>query len=212
MLSFHGATLPRGQQRTWPHILSWEAVLGEESYTYRRGAPTPEHNVTLCFTRNVAGSMDYTPTTFLLPGRGFKRTTTDGHEMALAVMFESGWQNIGASPEGVAQTKAKDFLKNLPAAWDDIHFIDGYPDEYCIMARRKGDDWYLAGINSSPAREVAINLDFLKEGTYKIIFYTDDVNGEVITVNRQLNTEESMKVKMIENGGFGLMVPDSFSE
>ncbi len=211
MISFHGATLPRGQQRSWPHIATWEGVLGEESYTYSRGMPTPEHNATLCFTRNVAGSMDYTPSSFTQPGKpGFERTTTDAHQMALAVVFESGWQNIGATPEGMAQTRAREFMKGLPTAWDDIHFIEGYPDDFCVLARRKGKDWYLAGINSGNERTVSISLDFLKQGDYKVKLYTDDADGKVTSKEMDINTQTAFVSYLIPNGGFGVIFYDSF--
>lgn len=207
MISFHGSTLPRGQQRTWPHIATWEGVLGEESYTYERGQPTPQHNVNLCFTRNIAGSVDFTPTSFDLKGtKGFERTTTDAHQMALAVLFESGWQNIGASPEALNKTKAKDFLRNLPAAWDDIHFIEGHPDTHCVMARCKGDNWYIAGINTDEPRELSISLDFLKEGRYEVTLYNDNSDGKVIVSKKQMFTKEMLNVGMIKNGGFGVIL------
>ena len=210
MISFHGATLPRGQQRTWPHIATWEGVLGEEMYTFPRGQPTPGHNVNLCFTRNVAGSMDFTPASFSLPGtKGFERTTTDAHQMALAVVFESGWQNIGASPEALNKTRAKDFLRNLPAAWDDIHFIEGHPDTHCVVARRKGSNWYIAGINTEEPKKLSISLDFLKEGTYEVILYSDNKEGKVITSEMQISTIDRLEVEMMRNGGFGVMVANS---
>lgn len=205
MISFHGATLPRGQQRTWPHIATWEGVRAEEHYTFRSGQPTPRHNVSLCFTRNVVGSMDFTPASFSLKGvKGFERTTTDAHQMALTVLFESAWQNVGAAPEGLNGTKAKGFMKNLPAAWDDIHFIEGHPDTHCVMARRKGTDWYVAGINTETPRELMIGLDFLEEGTYDVVVYTDNSEGEVITTHQQINRRNGLEVKMMKNGGFGV--------
>ncbi len=213
MISFHGATLPRGQQRRWPHLATWEGVLGEESYTYPRGMPTPEHNATLCFTRNVAGSMDYTPSSFTQPGYpGFERTTTDAHQMALAVVFESGWQNIGATPEGMAGTRAREFMKGLPAAWDDIHFIDGYPDDYCVLARRKGHDWYLAGINTGEERTLSISLDFLKTRDYRINLFTDDAVGKVMVKELQVHTQTPLDIQLIPNGGFGVVFYDSYEE
>jgi len=210
MLSFHGATIPRGQQRRWPHIMTWEAVLGEESYTYPRNMPTPEHNATLCFTRNVVGSMDFTPSSFTQMGwSGFERTTTDAHQMALAVIFESGWQNIGARPEGLEQTLAREFLKGLPAAWDDIKFIEGYPGKYFVIARRKGDSWYLAGINANTPRTLSIRTDFMEPGEYKVTMYRDNSQGSVVSEEITLETSQTMEIKIPANGGFGIKIPES---
>jgi hypothetical protein len=129
--------------------------------------------------------------------------------MALAVLFESGWQNIGASPEALDKTKAKDFLRNLPAAWDDIHFIEGHPDTHCVMARRKGNNWYIAGINTDEPRKLSINLDFLKEGTYEVTLYSDNTEGKVITSKLKINTKNGLDVGMIKNGGFGMVFSNS---
>ncbi len=173
MLSYHGETVPRGQQRRWPHIATLEGVKGEEYYLFEYG-PTPAYNVNLVFTRNIAGSMDSCPSGFELTGTPFsRRTTTNAHEMALAVLFESGWQCMSVSPESMAGNPARGFLKDLPSAWDDIHFVDGYPDEFAVLARRKGRDWWLVGINAATPREVTIPLDFLQPGTYDARLYHD---------------------------------------
>ncbi len=173
MLSLHGETMPRGQQRRWPHIATLEGVKGEEYYLFEYG-PTPAYNVNLVFTRNIAGSMDNCPSGFELVGTPFcRRTTTNAHEMALAVLFESGWQCLSVSPESMKNNPARGFLKGIPSAWDDIHFVDGYPGEFVVLARRKGEDWWLVGINAGTAREVSIPLDFLKPGTYHTKLYHD---------------------------------------
>lgn len=167
MLSYHGETMPRGQQRRWPHIATLEGVKGEEYYLFEYG-PTPAYNVNLVFTRNIVGSMDSCPSGFELTGTPFsRRTTSNSHEMALAVMFESGWQCMSVSPESMKDNPAKGFLKDIPSAWDDIHFVDGYPGEFAVLARRKGKDWWLVGINAGTPREVTVPLDFLKPATYK---------------------------------------------
>ncbi len=173
MLSYHGETMPRGQQRRWPHIATLEGVKGEEYYLFEYG-PTPGYNVNLVFTRNIVGSMDQCPSGFELTGTPFsRRTTSNSHEMALAVMFESGWQSMSVSPESMKDNPAKGFLKGLPSAWDDIHFVDGYPGEFAVLARRKGQDWWLVGINAGKPREVTVPLDFLKPATYKAKLYHD---------------------------------------
>ena len=173
MLSFHGDTLPRGQQRRWPNIATLEGVKGEEHYLFGQG-PTPAYNVNLVFTRNVTGSMDACPSGFELPGSPLaRRTTSNAHEMALAVLFESGWQSMSVSPESMKDNPAKGFLKNIPSAWDDIRFIDGRPGEFAVLARRKGRDWWVVGINAGTAREVSIPLDFLNLGSYTVKLYHD---------------------------------------
>ena len=173
MLSYHGETMPRGQQRRWPHIATLEGVKGEEYYLFERG-PTPAYNVNLVFTRNIVGSMDNCPSGFELVGTPFsRRVTTNAHEMALAVLFESGWQSMSVSPESMKDNPARGFLQGIPSAWDDIHFVDGFPGEFAVLARRRGPDWWLVGINAGTLREVNIPLDFLKTGTYQARLFHD---------------------------------------
>lgn len=151
LVNFHGATIPRGWQRTWPNLMSTEGVYGAEWYnnvpTFTQKAAC--HNATLPFTRNVIGPMDYTPCTF--SDSQHPHITTHGHELALTVLFESGLQHLADRPESyLAQPQeVQDFLSSLPAAWDETRFVAGYPGEYVIMARRSGNKWYLAGINGT---------------------------------------------------------------
>ncbi|MDP6636264.1 MAG: glycoside hydrolase family 97 catalytic domain-containing protein [Phycisphaerae bacterium] len=212
MLSFHGAAAPRGQQRRWPHIATVEGVMGEEWYTFGKRTPGPLHNVSLAFTRNVVGSMDYHGTTFSMKPRGAARKTTDAHEMALAVVFESGWQCISVSPEGMKGHPAGGFLKDIPTAWDDIKAISGRPDEYVALARRKGRKWYLAGINAGKARTVRIPMDFLSNGEYKAAIYRDGKAGatptetEVLVETVNVDKTTVHELQMQADGGFGIVL------
>lgn len=151
LVNFHGATLPRGWQRTYPNLVSTEAVYGAEWYN---NVPTftdkaASHNATLPFTRNVVGSMDYTPCAF--SDSQHPHITTHAHELALTVLFESGIQHLADRPESImAQPEeVRRFFTSLPTTWDDTLLLDGYPGEYVLMARRKGERWYIAAINGS---------------------------------------------------------------
>ena len=162
LVDFHGCTIPRGWQRTWPNLMSMESVLGAEWYN---NGPflTPRaagHNATLPFTRNVIGPMDYTPGTF--SDSQFPHITTYAHELALPILFESGLQHMPDRPEAYAGLPAevRELLSGLPAAWDDTRLLAGYPGEYAVLARRKGNRWYIAGING---REEAADITFPTE-------------------------------------------------
>lgn len=211
-ISFHGSTLPRGQRRRWPHIMTWESILAEEWYTLPNAKnpcppPTPTHNCTVPFTRNVVGPMDYTPVFF----SNKDKKTTDAHELALSVIFESGWQCLSDSPESYNASPAKPFLKEVHAAWDDIHFIDGYPGKFTCLARRKGNDWFIAAINSEKARKIAVPLDFLKRGTYSVTLYKDSDEGKGIAVeNVTLDSSQPFEISVAANGGFCMRVTNSY--
>ena len=201
MISVHGSTIPRGEQRRWPHLITREGVFGAEHYSIGPFLGLAWHNCTLPFTRNVVGSMDYTPVAFSVKGR----ETTDAHELALSVIFESGWQCLADSPESFRSNPGTPFLKNLPAAWDDIHFIEGFPREYCVLARRKGSAWYVAGINEATPRDLLIPLDFLKRGAWSVALYRDGADGRKLVVeNIQVNSRDGMKIHLPPNGGFAV--------
>ncbi len=207
MVSFHGATIPRGQSRRWPHIASWEAVLGAEYYQdWSKTPPLPEHTCTLPFTRNAVGPMDFTGVTFSTD----RKKTTNAHELALSVIFESGWQNIADKPEAYAASPGKPFLKEVPAAWDDIHFIDGYPGEFVCLARRKGNDWFVAAINAEKERTIKAPLDFLKPDKYSAKLYCDDEAAKDIAVKEiTLDTAQALAIAVPANGGFAVRIADS---
>ena len=165
LVNFHGATIPRGWQRTWPNLMSTEGVYGAEWYnnvaTFT--AKAASHNATLPFTRNVIGPMDYTPCAF--SDSQHPHITTHAHELALTVLFESALQHLADRPESLlAQPKeVKDFFGQLPTAWDETRYVSGYPGESVVLARRQGTTWYVAGINGTDSeRTLAVPLGFVK--------------------------------------------------
>ena len=176
LVNFHGATVPRGWQRTWPNLMSTEGVYGAEWYN---NVPTftakaARHNATLPFTRNVIGPMDYTPCTF--SDSQHPHITTNGHELALTVLFESALQHLADRPESyLAQPQAvQDFFDYLPTTWDESRLVCGYPGEYVVMARRSGTTWYVAGINGSDEqRTLKFSLDFIKGDVSEMTLFGD---------------------------------------
>ena len=178
-VNFHGATLPRGWQRTFPNLLSTEAVYGAEWYnnvpTFTNKAAA--HNATLPFTRNVVGSMDYTPCAF--SDSQNPHITTNAHELALTVLFESGLQHLADRPESLlAQPQeVQDFFGKLPAAWDEIKFVGGYPADYVVIARKRNNKWYVAGINGTDAdKTISLDLSFVGNGNFRL--FEDGENAE----------------------------------
>jgi alpha-glucosidase len=166
MVNFHGATIPRGWQRTWPNLMSTEAVRGFENVTFTQDNANeePTQCAMLPFTRNAFDPMDYTPMCLYKVPR-INRLTTAAFELALSVIFLSGAQHFVEIPEGMAHMPSyiKEFLQKLPTGWDDVKFIDGFPGEYVVLARKSGSKWYIAGINgTSEEKSVSLNLDIFK--------------------------------------------------
>lgn len=208
MVYFHGCLVPRGWSRTYPNLMTYEAVRGAEWYNNGPEFTTtaPEHNAILPFTRNVVGGMDYTPVTFT--NSQFPHTTSYGHELALSVLFESGLQHFADRPQGYYELPdaAKTFLKNVPNAWDDIKLLDGTPGRDVVIARRKGNAWYIGGITAEQRREKtkSIKFDFLPEGVkYKLTLITDGKHDKDFAVQYLvIDKTSSVDVKLLRRGGF----------
>jgi hypothetical protein len=167
LINFHGATLPRGLQRTYPNLMTVEAIKGMEFRTFSQETEDvqPVHCTTIPFIRNIFDPMDYTPMALdKIPN--IKRSTSTGFELALSVVFQSGIQHFAEIPEGMAKMPVyvKLFLQELPTHWDDIRFVDGFPGKRVVIARRSGKKWYVAGINgeSSP-QQFSLDLSFVKK-------------------------------------------------
>ncbi|WP_338357424.1 glycoside hydrolase family 97 protein, partial [Yeosuana marina] len=208
MVYFHGCLVPRGWQRTYPNLMTYEGVRGAEWYNNGPELTTiaPEHNNTLPYTRNVIGSMDYTPVTFT--NSQYAHITSYGHELALSVVFESGIQHMADRPEGYNSLPdaPKTFLKHVPSSWDDIKFLDGYPGKFTVIARRNGKDWYIGGINSGGREEKVqrLKFDFLPDGiTYKLTLIADGEHDKAFSTKyRVVDKSSAIDVKMLRRGGF----------
>lgn len=207
MVYFHGSTVPRGWSRTYPNLMTMEAVAGAEQYNNGPVMTTeaPAHNATLPFTRNVIGPMDYTPITFT--NSQYTHTTTYAHELALAVVFESGVQNFADRPAGFDNLPyaEKLFLTKVPAAWDNTKLLSGYPGKSVVIARRKGKEWYIGGINGDRrGGQTSIDLGFLPAGKkYKLTLMSD---GEYDSVFQEqyivVENKDKVPVKWLPRGGF----------
>ena len=182
LVNFHGATIPRGWQRTYPNLMSVEAVYGAEWYN-NNATLTPKaaaHNATLPFTRNVIGPMDYTPCTF--SDSQHPHITTHAHELALSVLFESPLLHWADKPESyLAQPRdVRDFMSALPTTWDETRLLGGYPGEWVVMARRSGSTWYVTGINGKDtAQTLSFDTSILPKGRYTLFADKPGYKGEL---------------------------------
>jgi len=206
LVNFHGAPIPRGWQRTYPNLLSTEGVYGAEWYNnvghFTNKAAS--HNATLPYTRNVIGPMDYTPCAF--SDSQHPHITSNAHELALTVLYESGLQHLADRPESfLAQPQAvQDFLGKLPVVWDETRFVSGYPGQSAVLARRSGDTWFVAGINGlDDPQTLATDLGFIGKGKVKAQLFADDASGNwKISTVKKLPTEISCQPR----GGFVLVI------
>lgn len=207
LVNFHGCTLPRGWQRTYPHLVTAEAILGMEMVTFLQSAADTQanHCAMLPFTRNAFDPMDFTPMNLTgLTNSNVIRKTTPAFELALSVLFLSGIQHYAQSPEGMTKVSddVRNFLKTLPDNWDDVKFLEGYPGKYAVIARRSGDRWYIAGINGE-ITEKKVDIDLEAFNKNKATIFTEGTNGELFS-KTELNVlkEKNYSLTLKGNGGF----------
>ncbi|MFE4970208.1 glycoside hydrolase family 97 catalytic domain-containing protein [Streptomyces sp. NPDC056660] len=199
LVDFHGATLPKGIQRTWPQVMSMESVGGEEKRTN-----TSAHLTTLPFTRNVIGSMDFTPGGFQRVGQ---RPNSDAAETGLTVAYESGLQMLAGTPESYdARPLARDFLDQLPAAWDDTRLLAGSPGREAVLARRSGNRWFLGGVYAGAAHTATVPLT-IGRGQWLVQTIRDGAEG-LVQESRVLRGGDDLSVDVVADGGFaGIACP-----
>ena len=180
-----------------------EGIRGEEYVTFGQyfADNQPTHCTMLPFTRNLFDPMDFTPVNFSgIPN--IKRRTTDGFEIALSVLFTSGIQHIAETPTGMAVQKdfVKEYMSSLPETWDDVKFIDGYPGKYVVLARRKGEKWYIGGINGeNTVRKISLNFSFIDK-TSKGFIITDSDNNNFVKEDIDFSTPLNLVLQSY--GGF----------
>lgn len=206
MINFHGSALPTGLQRTWPHIMSYESVRGMEN------GISPERSLIVPFTRNVTGSMDFTPVVFSRDNE----KTSKAQQVAMAVVYESGWQHMSDKPEGYAdEPAAMPFLQNLPTTWDEVRLLDGTPGEDVVLARRSGERWFVGGMRAGSGEPLRLPLAGLAAGKgpaagkrVVVDLLADDGTDGSATVHttRRATTGETLDVPTADNGGFTAVV------
>jgi alpha-glucosidase len=197
MVNFHGSNIPKGIHRTWPHVMTMEGVHGAE-----KGANvTMPHLTTLPFTRNVIGSMDYTPGAFHRDNR--PTVNADAHELALTVLFESGLQNLaGTEASYDARPEARRFLEQVPSVWDSTRLLSGRPGNHVVMARQSGDRWFIGAGVSGAGRTLEVPLDFLR-GRWLVEVIRDDGAGGLLRKPHVVTGPSgSLSVDVVDGGGF----------
>lgn len=197
VVNCHGANKPTGERVQYPHLLNREAVNGEEYGGYSG------YNLTVWpYTRGVVGPMDLTPR---LNTTG---SVTNGAQLAMNILFECGIPCMASSVDEYKASNAKALLMGLPAAWDDIHFIDGEITKYTMLARRSGDRWYAAAIANEAKSKLEMPLDFLDANTIYDAFIFRDGVGRTNLKNEIMHgvtTDDVLKFGLQASGGYSVM-------
>jgi alpha-glucosidase len=213
MINFHGAYKPTGLLRTLPNQLTREGILGNE-YNRWSARVTPEHKLTLPFTRFLAGPADFTPGGFLnrqpaqfkADGKRAEVQGTRCSELALFVVYDSPICCVCDHPDHYRDQPGADFLKIVPTVWDDTRVLDGIVAQHLVMVRRSGDEWFLGAMTDRNARDVSVKLDFLGKGRWKMKLWKDaadsDVNAEHLEKEeRTMVGSEIVKLHLAPAGG-----------
>lgn len=214
IVDFHGSYKPTGIRRTYPNLLTREGVLGLE-HTKWSDRITPEHNVTIPFTRMLAGPMDYTPGAFQHVTREefeprYDAPTAMGtrcHHLAMFVVYESPLQMVCDYPGTYRGEPGADFLTKVAASWDETRVLSGVIGDYVAIARRSSYDWFIGALTDWEPRSINLNLDFLDQGQYHARVYSDgpltDMNPASISIRDiTVSATDTITAKMASGGGY----------
>ncbi len=218
-VDFHGSFKPAGLEYKYPNVLSYEGVRGME----QMGGCRPDNSVFLPFMRNAVGAMDYTPGAMLSmqpeiycsERPNSASIGTRAYQMALFVIFESGLQMMADNPTLYYRNdECTRYITQVPQTWDETVALKAKVGEYAIVAKRKGDKWYIGGMTNNQQQEriFELNLDFLKEGqTYQMISFEDGINANHQAMDYKkkectLKKGDKITVRLARNGGFAAVI------
>lgn len=219
LVDFHGAFKPAGLARKYPNYITNEGLKGLENVKWSEDI-TPDHNCTLPFTRMLAGFMDYTPGAMINAQKDnfrilFERPMSMGtraHQIALYVIYESPLQMLADNPSNyIANESSTKFISKIPTVWDNTIAIDGKIGDYVIIARQKGDSWYIGAITDWTARDFEIKLDFLENGDYELLSANDGINADryasdIKFKKIKVKKDDVVKIKMEKGGGYSAVL------
>ena len=209
---FHGCTMPRGWEKMYPNYVASEAVLASENVFFNEEAAKRQaYDLTLHpFCRNATASMDWggiIMNKYLSKDNKSRhsRKTTDIFELASGIIMQTSVQCVAMQPNNLDNNELPqfelDFLRQLPTTWEETRFIDGYPGKYVILARRHGQDWYVAGL-SAEDKPLTLTLDlpmFDKGETLQ--YYNDSSKREPMLTKLKIDKKGKAKVTLQPNGG-----------
>jgi alpha-glucosidase len=210
LVDMHGAYPPAGLNRTFPNYLTQEGIMGAE-YNKWSNRVTATHNVSLAYTRMLLGPVDYTPGGFRNFAPGDFRVvfsppnvqTTRAHGLGMFVVYESPFQMVADSPDIYESSPAGfDFIRAVPAAWDETRFVAGDIDDYVVVARRKGGDWYIGAMGNEKPHEIKLPLAFLGAGRFNAKIYEDGATPVSLNEStRDVTPQDTVVLKLAPSGG-----------
>ena len=218
VVDFHGVYTPTGLSRTWPNVLTQEGVLAVE-YVKLGNSFTPEHMMRLPFTRGLLGPADVTPGAFLnvrpdqfapnsVPS---KVIGTRARHLAFAMLIDSPYLCMADAPENYREEPGLNFFRKLPTTWDETRVLSSGLMNHLVQARRKGNGWWIAGMNLDQPLELTLNLDFLGDGNHTLTTYSDTPQSiqqptSLAEQTRVVKRGDTVTVRMENTGGFAATI------
>lgn len=215
LVDFHGCFKPDGMERTWPNVITREGVKGLEHNKWSAESD-PEHNLIIPFTRMVAGPMDYTPGAMVnMQKRDFNpvfyRPASQGtrvHQMAMYGVYESPLQMMADSPSNYKRNQeCATFIAAVPVTWDETRVLSAVAGDYIVIARRKGDSWYLSAMTDWTPRNLMADLSFIPVGEYLMEVFCDGINADKFGedyrhFSEKVSSGDTVKIEMAPGGGW----------
>lgn len=214
LVDMHGAYPPAGLNRTYPNYLTQEGIMGAEYNKWSRRV-TATHNVSLAYTRMLLGPLDYTPggfrnktpAEFEVVNSPPQVQTTRGHGLGMFVVYESPFQMVADSPDVYVNAAGFDFVKMVPVAWDETRFLAGDIDDYVVVARRKGKDWYIGAMGNEKAHEISLPLKFLGAGKFRAKVWADGTTPTTLKESeREVSASDVLELKLAPSGGVAVQL------
>ena len=217
MIDFHGAFHPSGLDYRYPNVLTYEGVRGMEF----NGSCKPANSIWLPFIRGAVGPMDYTPGSMICYQPEYHHGNrpfcagvgTKVYNMAVFVLFESNLQMLMDNPCRYDEwPDCRDFLTSVPVNWDETRVLAAEAGQYIVMAKRKGDKWFIGGITNDKQRELDVTLNILPEGkSMQMTSFVDGVNANRMAMDYRMektsvNKNTKLHIKMARNGGFAAVI------
>lgn len=216
-VDFHGSITPKGLEYKYPNVLSYEGVRGQE----QMGGCKPENTIYLPFMRNAVGAMDFTPgaminmqpNVYCSQRPNSASMGTRAYNLAMFVIFESGLQMLCDNPTQYYQNQdCTEFITGVPVTWDETKILEAKLGEFVIVAKRKGQKWFIGGMNDEKVKDLTINLNFLDPNrTYNMTYFEDGINAHRQAMDyrkKQTNVTSgsSFQISMVRNGGWAAVI------
>ncbi|MBN2506793.1 MAG: glycoside hydrolase family 97 N-terminal domain-containing protein [Verrucomicrobia bacterium] len=194
VLEFHGCTLPSGERRRYPHVMTAEGVAGMEKRN-----PRIDNELTIPYVRNIMGPVSFTVIKF------DRSLGSHAYQLAQTVVYEAGIQIYAERHDRLLQFAGVEFLKRVPSAWDETRFLEGYPGSLAVFARRKGQDWFVGGMTDQPGT-ARVPLRFLpKDASYHAHIYRDGpAKTNLVAETKTVTRADRLDLPMLQHGGFAI--------